>query len=88
MWAPVGSVFAPGSCAHRGHEVGNHTWHHRNAWFLGPRATEEEMVGGAGVLAGIGLGSLAPGKAADVQVMSPELYTQQVFIGGEAYAGR
>ncbi|MBI4012621.1 MAG: polysaccharide deacetylase family protein [Candidatus Rokubacteria bacterium] len=36
-----------------GHEIGNHTWHHRNAWFLGPRATEEEVVGGARVLADI-----------------------------------
>ena len=36
-----------------GHEVGNHTWHHRNAWFLGPRATEVEILGGARVLAGI-----------------------------------
>jgi peptidoglycan/xylan/chitin deacetylase (PgdA/CDA1 family) len=39
--------------AAEGHEVANHTWHHRNAWFLGPRATEEEIVGGAGVLARI-----------------------------------
>lgn len=39
--------------AAEGHEVGNHTWHHRNAWFLGPRATEEEVVGGARVLAEI-----------------------------------
>jgi peptidoglycan-N-acetylglucosamine deacetylase len=36
-----------------GHEVGNHTWHHRNAWFLGPRATEVEILGGARVLAEI-----------------------------------
>jgi peptidoglycan/xylan/chitin deacetylase (PgdA/CDA1 family) len=36
-----------------GHEVGNHTWHHKNAWFLGPRATEAEILGGATVLAGI-----------------------------------
>jgi peptidoglycan/xylan/chitin deacetylase (PgdA/CDA1 family) len=34
-----------------GHEVGNHTWHHRNAWFLAPRATAREIEGGAGVLA-------------------------------------
>jgi peptidoglycan/xylan/chitin deacetylase (PgdA/CDA1 family) len=34
-----------------GHEVGNHSWHHRNAWFLGPRATATEIVGGARVLA-------------------------------------
>jgi peptidoglycan/xylan/chitin deacetylase (PgdA/CDA1 family) len=33
-----------------GHEVGNHTWHHRNAWFLTPAATEREIRGGAGVL--------------------------------------
>ncbi len=36
-----------------GHEVGNHTRRHRNAWFLGPRATTEEIVGGARVLAAI-----------------------------------
>lgn len=36
-----------------GHEVGNHTWHHRNAWFLTPRVTEAEIVGGARLLAGI-----------------------------------
>jgi peptidoglycan/xylan/chitin deacetylase (PgdA/CDA1 family) len=36
-----------------GHEVGNHSWRHRNAWFLGPRATEQEIVGGARVLGGI-----------------------------------
>src|SRR5215510_7189617 len=30
-----------------GHEVANHTWRHRNAWFLGPRATAEEIVDGA-----------------------------------------
>src|SRR5881397_2162197 len=34
-----------------GHEVGNHTWHHRNAWFLSPRATAEEILGGAHILA-------------------------------------
>lgn len=39
--------------AAEGHEIGNHSWHHRNAWFLGPRATEEEIVGGARVLADI-----------------------------------
>ncbi len=36
-----------------GHEVGNHTWHHRNAWFLGPAATAEEITGGARILAEI-----------------------------------
>jgi peptidoglycan/xylan/chitin deacetylase (PgdA/CDA1 family) len=36
-----------------GHEVGNHTWHHRNAWFLGPTATRTELLGGARVLAEI-----------------------------------
>jgi peptidoglycan/xylan/chitin deacetylase (PgdA/CDA1 family) len=30
-----------------GHEIGNHTWHHRNAWFLSPAATARELVGGA-----------------------------------------
>jgi peptidoglycan-N-acetylglucosamine deacetylase len=37
----------------QGHEVGNHTWHHRNAWFLSPRRTAEEILGGARVLADI-----------------------------------
>jgi peptidoglycan/xylan/chitin deacetylase (PgdA/CDA1 family) len=36
-----------------GHEIGSHTWHHRNAWFLGPRASEDEVVGGARILADI-----------------------------------
>jgi peptidoglycan/xylan/chitin deacetylase (PgdA/CDA1 family) len=36
-----------------GHEVGNHSWRHRNAWFLGPRATVDEIVGGARRLADI-----------------------------------
>jgi peptidoglycan/xylan/chitin deacetylase (PgdA/CDA1 family) len=36
-----------------GHEIGSHTWHHRNAWFLTPRASEEEVVGGARLLADI-----------------------------------
>jgi peptidoglycan/xylan/chitin deacetylase (PgdA/CDA1 family) len=36
-----------------GHEVGNHTWRHRNAWFLGPRVTTEEIIGGARLLAEI-----------------------------------
>lgn len=34
-----------------GHEIGNHTWHHRNAWFLAPGATAREIEGGARVLA-------------------------------------
>ena len=37
----------------QGHEVGNHTWHHRNAWFLSPRRTADEILGGARVLADI-----------------------------------
>lgn len=36
-----------------GHEIGNHTWHHRNAWFLGPAATERELSGGARILANL-----------------------------------
>jgi peptidoglycan/xylan/chitin deacetylase (PgdA/CDA1 family) len=36
-----------------GHEVANHTWHHRNAWFLTPPATAEEIVEGAHILASI-----------------------------------
>ncbi|MBI4588990.1 MAG: polysaccharide deacetylase family protein [Candidatus Rokubacteria bacterium] len=27
----------------RGHEVGNHTWSHRNLWTCGPRRTEREI---------------------------------------------
>lgn len=34
-----------------GHEVGNHSWHHRNAWGLGPRASVREVLGGARLLA-------------------------------------
>lgn len=30
--------------AARGHEVGNHTWSHRNLWFTGPRETEAEIA--------------------------------------------
>ena len=26
-----------------GHEVGNHSWSHRNPWFCGPRATSDEI---------------------------------------------
>lgn len=37
--------------AAEGHEVGNHTWRHRNAWLLSPRATEAEIIGGAAVIA-------------------------------------
>ena len=36
-----------------GHEVGNHTWHHRNAWFLTPAQTGREILGGARILADI-----------------------------------
>lgn len=39
--------------ATEGHEVANHTWHHRNAWFLSPAATAEEINGGAQILADI-----------------------------------
>jgi peptidoglycan/xylan/chitin deacetylase (PgdA/CDA1 family) len=39
--------------AAEGHEIGNHSWHHRNAWFATPRATEAEIVGGARILADI-----------------------------------
>ncbi len=34
-----------------GHEVGNHTWRHRNAWFLGPAATARELREGGRILA-------------------------------------
>ena len=33
-----------------GHEVGNHTWRHRNAWFLSPAAVAREIVEGARIL--------------------------------------
>jgi peptidoglycan/xylan/chitin deacetylase (PgdA/CDA1 family) len=33
-----------------GHEIGNHTWRHRNAWFLSPRATAREIEAGAAIL--------------------------------------
>lgn len=36
-----------------GHEVGNHTWRHRNAWFLGPAATAREILEGARLLGDI-----------------------------------
>ncbi|MGH7263829.1 MAG: polysaccharide deacetylase family protein, partial [Candidatus Rokuibacteriota bacterium] len=39
--------------ADEGHEIGNHTWSHRNAWFLGPAATEREIGDGARILADI-----------------------------------
>ena len=34
-----------------GHEVGNHTWRHRNAWFLSPAAVAREITEGAHILA-------------------------------------
>ena len=33
-----------------GHEVGNHTWSHRNLWWSSPSRTREEIVRGADVL--------------------------------------
>jgi peptidoglycan/xylan/chitin deacetylase (PgdA/CDA1 family) len=33
-----------------GHELGNHTWRHRNAWFLSPVATAREIGEGARIL--------------------------------------
>jgi len=33
-----------------GHEIGNHTWAHRNLWTCGPRQTEREIVEGHRVL--------------------------------------
>jgi peptidoglycan-N-acetylglucosamine deacetylase len=29
--------------AAEGHEIGNHSWSHRNPWFCGPRATTEQV---------------------------------------------
>ena len=36
-----------------GHEVGNHTWRHRNAWFLPPAAAVREITAGAAILGDI-----------------------------------
>ena len=33
-----------------GHEVGNHTWRHRNAWLLSPAAVDREITEGARIL--------------------------------------
>jgi peptidoglycan/xylan/chitin deacetylase (PgdA/CDA1 family) len=33
-----------------GHEVGNHTWRHRNAWLLSPTAATREITEGARIL--------------------------------------
>ena len=33
-----------------GHMIGNHTWHHRNAWFLTPTRTKEEIITGKKIL--------------------------------------
>jgi peptidoglycan/xylan/chitin deacetylase (PgdA/CDA1 family) len=39
--------------ADAGHEVGNHTWRHRNAWLLSPAASAREIVEGARILGDI-----------------------------------
>jgi peptidoglycan/xylan/chitin deacetylase (PgdA/CDA1 family) len=39
--------------ADAGHEIGNHTWRHRNAWLLPPTAAAREIVEGARILASI-----------------------------------
>lgn len=36
-----------------GHEIGNHTWRHRNAWFLPPAAVDREITEGARILGDI-----------------------------------
>jgi peptidoglycan-N-acetylglucosamine deacetylase len=36
--------------ADAGHEVGNHTWRHRNAWLLTPAAAAREITEGARIL--------------------------------------
>jgi len=36
-----------------GHEVGNHTWRHRNAWFLTPQETVREIERGTEILAAL-----------------------------------
>ena len=40
-----------------GHEVGNHTWRHRNAWLLPPGAAAREIIEGARIIGDI-LGDL------------------------------
>jgi peptidoglycan-N-acetylglucosamine deacetylase len=39
--------------ADAGHEVGNHTWRHRNAWLLPPAAAAREITEGARILGDI-----------------------------------
>jgi peptidoglycan/xylan/chitin deacetylase (PgdA/CDA1 family) len=39
--------------ADAGHEVGNHTWRHRNAWLLPPAAAVREITEGARILGDI-----------------------------------
>lgn len=36
-----------------GHDIGNHTWRHRNAWFLPPGPAAREITEGARILADI-----------------------------------
>jgi peptidoglycan/xylan/chitin deacetylase (PgdA/CDA1 family) len=36
--------------ADAGHEIGNHTWRHRNAWLLSPAAAAREITEGARIL--------------------------------------
>ena len=36
--------------ADAGHEIGNHTWRHRNAWLLSPVAVVREITEGARIL--------------------------------------
>jgi peptidoglycan/xylan/chitin deacetylase (PgdA/CDA1 family) len=47
--------------AAEGHEIGSHGLRHRNAWFLGPAATREEIVEGAR-------------RVADITGVLPRLY--------------
>jgi peptidoglycan/xylan/chitin deacetylase (PgdA/CDA1 family) len=37
----------------QGHEIGSHTWSHRNGWLLGPSATAREIGDGARILGDI-----------------------------------
>jgi peptidoglycan/xylan/chitin deacetylase (PgdA/CDA1 family) len=39
--------------ADAGHEIGNHTWRHRNAWLLPPAAAAREITEGARILGDI-----------------------------------
>jgi peptidoglycan-N-acetylglucosamine deacetylase len=39
--------------AAEGHEIGNHSWSHRNLWFCGPGTTREQVQRGHDTIAGL-----------------------------------